>query len=142
MWTKLVTWLFGTAMGRGVLLGLSMTLGLVGGWYAFSTHYYEKGLAECRSQTAEKANEQNVKQGEQNAKNNVVSSEIGKTADNAAASVLADTQADEAESKETVDHVYARPPVTAPVSSCVPVHPVDDRVQQRIRSARLAATGA
>src|SRR3546814_5564724 len=93
MWTKVITWLFGTAMGRGVLLGASMSIGAFVSWYAFKTHYYDTGFQACQLGRATDTNEANVAQGEQNAANNETSSEAGKLADVEAAKVAAEAEA-------------------------------------------------
>ena len=142
MWTKAITWLFGTAMGRGVLLGGSIAIGMALGWYAFSTHYYDKGVAACQLGRATDTNAANVAQGEKNIANNRASSDIGKTADAEAAKVAADAEAAKNNSKETIHDVYKKPPVTAPVAVGSCVHPLDERVQDRIGKARAAAVEA
>lgn len=142
MWTKAIAWLFGTAMGRGVLLGGSIAIGMALGWYAFSTHYYNEGVASCQAGRATDTNAANVAQGEKNIANNQTSSDIGKATDAEAAKVIEDAEQAKQDSKETVHEVYKKPPVTAPivVGSCV--HPLDERVQDRIGKARAAAAKA
>lgn len=142
MWMKAVGWLFGTAMGRGVLLGGSIAIGMALGWYVFSTHYYNEGVASCQAGRVEDTNAANVAQGEQNIADNLTSSEIGKAADADAAKVAADAEEAKNDSKETVHEVYKKPPVTAPVAIGSCVHPLDERVQDRIGKARAAAVEA
>ena len=138
---KVLAWLLGTATGRGVLIGGSITIGLAAGWWAFSSHYYDKGKAECEAARAVDTNAANVAQGEKNAAANQTSSGISSAADAAAQTAVTEAQKDNQSAKETIDETYRKPPVTAPVviGSCV--HPVDDRVQDRIQAARAAAAG-
>ena len=142
MWVKMITWVFGTAVGRGVLLGGCIAIGVGLGWYAFSTHYYNKGMAACQARRMADANAANVAQGEKNIANNQTASEIGKVADAEAAKVAADAEAAKNDSKETIRDVYKKPPVTAPVAVGSCVHPLDERVQDRIGAARAAAVEA
>lgn len=142
MWAKAIAWLFGTSMGRGVLLGASMSIGAVASWYVFKTHYYDAGFQACQLGRATDTNAANVAQGETNIANNQTSSEIGKTADAEAAKVAADAEAAKNDSKETIHDVYKKPPVTAPVAVGSCVHPLDERVQDRIKAARAAAVEA
>lgn len=142
MWTKAVLWLFGTAMGRGVLLGSSLMIGAGLSWWLFADHYYDKGKTDCELGRAVDTNEANVAQGEQNAANNATSSEVGKTADAEAAKLAEEAERAKHETKETVDEIYRKPPVTAPVAVGSCMHPLDDRVQQQIERARAAAVEA
>ena len=142
MWATAIKWLFGTAMGRGVLLGGSIAIGMALGWYAFSTHYYNEGVADCQSGRITDTNAANVAQGERNIEANKTSSEIAKEADAEAAKVAKDVEQSKADSKETVHEVYKKPPVTAPVAIGSCVHPLDERVQDRIGKARAAAVKA
>ena len=139
---KVLAWLLGTATGRGVLIGGSITLGMALGWWAFSSHYYDKGKAECEAARAVDTNAANVAQGEKNVAANKTSSGISAAADAAARGVIHDANTDDQDAKETINETYKKPPVTAPVSIGACVHPVDDRVQDRIKAARAAAAGA
>jgi hypothetical protein len=142
MWATVGKFLFGTAMGRGVLLGGSIAIGFGIGWYAFSSHYYDNGLADGRAECMKDANDANVITGKTNIANNQTSSTIGKEADERAAEIIEDAEEAKQNSKESVNDVYDKPPVTAPVSFDSCVHPLDDLVQDRIRDARAAASGA
>lgn len=141
MWTKIITWLFSTQMGRGVLMGGSIAIGMAIGWYAFSTHYYNEGVAKCQADHMAAANRSNVAQGQQNIDHNKTSSSISKTTDADVAKVAAETEQAKYESKETTRDVYDKPPVTAPVAIGSCVHPLDDRVQKRIDQASASAGG-
>src|SRR3546814_18051861 len=103
MWTKVITWLFGTAMGRGVLLGASMSIGAFVSWYAFKTHYYDTGFQECQLGRATDTNEAKVAQVEQNAANNENSTAAGKLADDEAAKVAAWAEDEQKTNTETAD---------------------------------------
>ena len=143
MWTKAaIKWLFGTAMGRGVMLGASLMIGAGVSWWLFSDHYYDKGVAACQLGRATDTNAANVAQGEKNIADNQTSSDIGKAADAEAAKVAADAEEAKNDSKETIHDVYKKPPVTAPVAVGSCVHPLDERVQDRISKARAAAVEA
>lgn len=142
MWTAAIKWLFGTAMGRGVMLGSSLMIGAGLSWWAFSDHYYDKGKTDCELGRAVDTNEANVAQGEANVANNATSSEVGKQADAEAAKLAEAAEKARQETKETVDEIYRKPPVTAPVAVGSCLHPLDDRVQERIDAARAAAVEA
>ena len=142
MWAAAIKWLFGTAMGRGVMLGASLMIGAGVSWWLFSDHYYDKGVTDCQLGRATDTNAANVAQGETNIANNQTASEIGKVADAEAAKVAADAEEAKNDSKETIHDVYKKPPVTAPVAVGSCVHPLDERVQDRIGKARAAAVEA
>lgn len=142
MWSTAIAWLFGTSMGRGVLLGGSLMIGAGASWYLFSDHYYEKGKTDCQLARAQDTNAANVAQGEKNIANNQASSTIGKAASEAATKLVDKIDTDTDKSKETIHVVYRDPPKTAPVAYGSCVHPVDDRVQERFEQARAAAAAA
>lgn len=142
MLSTAIAWLFGTSMGRGVLLGGSLMIGAGVSWYAFSDHYYEKGKTDCQLARATDANAANVAQGEQNAANNQVSSQIGQDAAKAGAAAIDAIDTATNTGKEKVDVIYRDAPATAPVALGSCVHPVDDRVQDQFEQARAAAAAA
>lgn len=142
MWSIAVKWLFGTSMGRGVLLGCSLMVGAGASWWLFSDHYYEKGKTDCQLDQLRDTNVANVAQGERNAANNVTSSQIGQESAKAGNAAVDDAVKAAETSKEKVDVVYRDPPATAPVAYGSCVHPVDDRVQQQFEQARAAAVEA
>lgn len=142
MWAAAIKWLFGTSMGRGVLLGSSIMIGAGLSWWLFSDHYYDQGVAACEAGRLGDTNAANVAQGEANITNNQTSSQIAKETDAEAAKVVADAEQAKSDSKETTHEVYKKPPVTAPVAIGSCVHPVDERVQDRIGKARAAAAKA
>lgn len=142
MWSIAVRWLFGTSMGRGVLLGGSLMVGAGASWWLFSAHYYEKGKTDCQLAQAQDTNAANVAQGERNAANNAVSSQIGKDAADAGNTLATDATRAAEKQKEKIDVVYREPPATAPVALGSCVHPVDDRVQHQFEQARAAAIEA
>lgn len=139
-----IKWLFGTAMGRGVLLGGSLMVGAGVSWYLFSDHYYEKGKTDCQLSRAQDTNAANVAQGERNAANNATASQIGQESAKAGNDAINTAREATDQQKEKVDVVYRNAPTTAPVAFGSCVHPVDDRVQQQFEQARAAAaeTGA
>lgn len=135
-------WLLGTQTGRGVLIGGSTTIGIAAGWFAFSTHYYNEGIAACEAKVLHAANRANVDQAETNDKRNATASTVANTAVKAGAAVVAKADKAADESKGVIADVYKKPPTTAPVSFDACVHPVDDRVQDRIGAAVRAANEA
>ena len=142
MWSTAIKWLFGTSMGRGVLLGCSLMVGAGVSWWLFSGHYYEKGKTDCQLAQLRDTNLANVAQGERNAANNATSSQIGQESAKAGNAAVDDAVKAAETSKEKVDVVYRDPPATAPVAYGSCVHPVDDRVQQQFEQARAAAVEA
>lgn len=136
--TAFLTWLFGTKTGRAVF-----TAAIIAAcWWGFSTHYYNNGVKDCQSQRSTDTNAANVAQGEKNIASNQTSSAIEKKSDADAARVASEAEGANNQSKETVREVYRNPPATAPVAVGSCVHPLDQRVQDRISSARAAAVEA
>lgn len=142
MWATAIAWLAGTKAGRTVALAVALLLGVLLSWWAFSSHYYGQGYAACQASRLADTNAANVAQGEQNIANNKTSSDIAKETDAEAVKVVEDAEKAKSDSKETITDVYKKPPVTAPVAIGSCVHPVDDRVQDRISKARAAAAKA
>ena len=142
MTAAILTWLFGTAMGRGVLLGGSITIGLGLGWWLFSAHYDAKGYQRCKSEQIEALNRANVEQAEKNAANDAASAEVGQQTADAANTVVREADDRTATTKETIEDVYAKPPSTAPLALGSCVHPVDQRVQDDIDAAVRRANAA
>jgi hypothetical protein len=141
MWTRIAGWLFGTAMGRGVLLGGSISIGIAAGWYLFSSHYETKGYEKCQSEQLEAIAKGNVKQANENAEKDKLGSEIAQEALDDAAGVVKEADNNAISTKEDIKDVYKKPPATAPVSFGSCVHPVDQRVQDRIDRAVRQANG-
>lgn len=139
---KIITWLFGTAMGRGVLLGGSIAIGLTLGWWLFSSYYDSQGYQRCKSEQIEALNRANVEQAKKNAESDKASAEVGQQTADAANTVVRDADAGTSTAKETIEDVYAKPPSTAPVALGSCVHPVDQRVQDDIDAAVRRANSA
>ena len=142
MTAAIIKWLFGTAMGRGVLLGGSITIGLGLGWWLFSSHYDSQGYQRCKSEQIEALNRANVEQAEKNTANDKASAEVGQQTADAANKVVRDADAGTTTAKETIEDVYAKPPSTAPLALGSCVHPVDQRVQDDIDAAVRRANAA
>ena len=142
MTATIIKWLFGTAMGRGVLLGSSLAIGAAVSWWVFSGHYYEKGKNDCELARVSDVNAANVAQGEQNAANNQTASAIGQETAKAGDAVIDQVNNTVETGKEKIRVVYRDPPVTAPVAPGSCVHPVDDRVQDQFEQARASAVEA
>lgn len=133
--------LFGTAMGRGVLLGGSIAIGLGLGWWLFSAHYDSQGYQRCKDEQLQALNQANVDQAAKNAANDKASAEVGQQTADAANKVVRDADAGTTTAKETIEDVYAKPPSTAPLALGSCVHPVDQRVQDDIDAAVRRANG-
>ena len=142
MTAAIVKWLFGTAMGRGVLLGGSITIGLALGWWLFSSYYDSQGYQRCKSEQIEALNRANVEQAKKNAESDKASAEVGQQTADAANTVVRDADAGTTTAKETIEDVYAKPPSTAPLALGSCVHPVDQRVQDDIDAAVRRANAA
>ena len=141
MTATIIKWLFGTAMGRGVLLGGSISIGLGLGWWLFSSHYDSQGYQRCKNEQAEAAAAANAEQAEKNAANDAASAEVGQQTADAGNKVVRDADDNAASTKETIEDVYSKPPATAPVALGSCVHPVDQRVQDDIDAAVRRANG-
>ena len=143
MTATIIKWLFGTAMGRGVLLGGSISIGLALGWWLFSSHYDSQGYQRCKNEQAEAVAKANAEQAAKNAANDAASAEVGQQTADAGNKVVRDADDNAASTKETIEDVYSKPPATAPVALGSCVHPVDQRVQDDIDAAvrRANATG-
>lgn len=142
MTATIIKWLFGTAMGRGVLLGGSISIGLGLGWWLFSSHYDSQGYQRCKNEQAEAAAAANAEQAEKNAANDAASAEVGQQTADAGNKVVRDADDNAASTKETIEDVYSKPPATAPVALGSCVHPVDQRVQDDIDAAVRRANTA
>lgn len=142
MTAKLFAWLFGTSMGRGVLLGGSLTLGLALGWLVFAAHYEAKGKADCEAAAVSAALRANVEQAERNAAAAATGSKIGRETQAAADTVVKQADASAIRTEGEIVYVYRDPPRTAPVAFGSCVHPVDDRVQSGIERAVREANAA
>lgn len=129
--TAILDFIFGTAIGRTLLV-----VGLVAGcWWAFSSHYIEQGKIECRAEYAEAQNKANADQIDENNRKEQAGNEIAKDADQAAEELVKETDHDVVSTKEEIRDVYKAPPATAPIALDSCVHPLDERVQERIDGA-------
>ena len=142
MWAKAIAWLFGTPMGRGVTLAGSIAIGLALGWWGFSSHYEQQGYARCQAEHLKQQNDANVDQAKKNVENDKTSAAVGQQTADAAGKVIKDTDRDTNKTKENIEHVYEKPPATAPVALGSCVHPVDKRVQDALDDARRQANAA
>lgn len=142
MTAAIIKWLFGTAMGRGVLLGGSIAIGLALGWWLFSSYYDSQGYQRCKDEQIKALNQANVDQAAKNAANDKASAEVGQQTADAANKVVREADNSTATTKETIEDVYAKPPATAPLALGSCVHPVDQRVQDDIDAAVRRANAA
>ena len=132
-------WLLGTATGRGVLIGGGIMIGMVIGWYAFSSHYETEGYNKCKAEYADAQAKADAAQATKNAANDAASSDITKGTTKAGEQVVAAADKANTEAKKEIEYVYRDPPQTAPVAFGSCVHPVDNRVQQEIGEAVRSA---
>lgn len=139
---KVIAWLFGTAMGRGVLLGLTLAIGVAGSWFLFAKHYDGEGYARCKAEQQAALNKANAEQAAENERKSLLGSEIAKDASEKAEGVVARADDDRTSTNEEITDVYEKPPATAPVAFGSCVHPVDPRVQSRIDDAVREANAA
>ena len=142
MWAAVLKFLFNTPMGRGVLLGGSISIGVALSWWLFSDHYEDIGYAKCQAEHQAALNEANVKQAEKNAQNAAIGSKVGQDAADAANEVVKDSGQSTAETKEVIKYVYRDPPKTAPIAPGSCVRAVDPRVQQSIERSISEANAA
>lgn len=140
--SAIITWLFGTPMGRGVALGLSLAIGAAVSWYFFSSHYEKEGYDKCQAEHTAAQGQANADQAKKNDDNNKTSSEIGQAASAAAGTVVKDADHDAASAKKDIHDVYKQPPATAPLALGSCAHPLDKRVQERIDGAIREANAA
>lgn len=142
MWMKVTTWLFGTPMGRGVLLGGSISIGMALGWWAFSSHYETVGYNKCQNEHLEAVNAANAAQAEENDRKGKIGSVLAGEAAAGADAAVKDADSTTTTTKEGISDAYKGSPRTAPVALGSCVHPVDDRVQDRIDAAVRKANAA
>lgn len=142
MGTGIVAWFLTTPMGRTVAAALLISLSFGLSWWAFSDHYYDKGVDACNASHAKKQNDANTRQAALNNQSNATSSTVANAADKAGATVTAKVEKAVTEGKENVRIIYRDAPRTAPIALGSCVHPVDKRVQSRLEAARSAANGA
>lgn len=135
MFSGIAAWLVGTATGRSVMVGGGIALGVLAGWYLFSSHYESRGYQRCQNEQLVDINKANASQAAENAAKDKLGSEIARDAADAAAGVIKEADKNAVSSKEEISDVYKRPPSTAPVALGSCVHPVDKRVQDRIDRA-------
>lgn len=142
MGSGIIAFLLTTKLGRSISAALLIALGVGIAWWAFSDHYYDKGVAACEAGYKALQGESNRRQSDLNNQSNVTSSAVANAADKAGAAVIAATDSTVTGGKENVRIIYRDPPKTAPVAPGSCVHPVDRRVQSRIEAARAAANRA
>lgn len=133
-----VAWLFGTKVGRAVLLS-SVVLAC---WWGFSSHYRRVGYDKCQAEHAAAVAKANEEQARKNAKNDRKSAAVGQTAASAGNKVVSTADTNSNKTKETITDVYSEKPSTAPVAYGSCVHPVDQRVQDGIDAAVRRANDA
>lgn len=135
-------WFLMTKTGRTVAMAIAMTVGALLAWWAFSDHYYDKGVAACEAKQLAARNDANVKQAAENDKKNKTASEVATKASDAAEEATKGTEQAVAETKEVIRYVYRDSPKTAPVAPGACVRRLDPRVQSAIGEARRAANDA
>lgn len=142
MWAAVLKFLFNTPMGRGVLLGGSISIGVAISWWLFSGHYEDIGYAKCQAEHLEAVNKANADQAAKNAQNATIGSQVGQDAAAAANTVVKESDQSTADTKEVIKYVYRDPPKTAPIAPGSCVRAVDPRVQQSIERSVSEANAA
>lgn len=142
MWTKIIAWLFGTPTGRGVLIGLCVAAGVGIAWFAFSSHYESVGYERCQGEHAKALARANAEQARKNEQQVNTGLGIAKNADARAANAISEADKKASDVKEDIKRVYKEPPTTAPVGIGSCVHPLDERVQDRVDASVRAANAA
>ena len=142
MWTKAIAWLFGTPTGRGVLIGLCVAVGVGIAWLAFSSHYESAGYERCQREHAKAQAKANSEQARKNEQQVNAGLGIAKNADARAANAISEADKKSSDAKEDIKRVYKEPPTTAPLAIGSCVHPLDERVQERVDAAVRAANAA
>lgn len=124
----IIAWLFGTKLGRSVLLASVIATTVLVTYQVVE----QKGYDRCKAEWNAAIADANVKTIDEQNERDEKSSDItqGARASNEENIQAIDEKADK--SKETVNDVYDQPPRTQPVAYGSCVHPVDDRVQQEI----------
>lgn len=139
MWGRIIAWLFGTQMGRGVVLAGSVAIGAGISWYVFSEHYEQIGYEKCKAEQQADKDKANIAQQQENEEKEKLGSDIAKKAGEEAADVIKQADNSNTTTKKEIEDVYSKPAVTAPVALGSCSHPVDKRVQERIDRAVEAA---
>lgn len=130
-----LAWLFNTTLGRYALVAL-ISVAVAGlSWWAFSDHYYDKGVAACEAAHLKAVNAANVAQAEENDKKNTVSSEVANAATEAAEDVVSTIDTASVKTVEVIRYVYRDRPTTAPVTLNSCARSVDPGVQKRLDQA-------
>ena len=141
MWTIAAKKAWKSPLLRGaVMVALAgIAAGLL--WGAFASHYREQGRLECEAAQRAAVDKANREQQKANEEQQEQSDELADAATEAAEDAVAEIDNESVTTKKEITDVYRDPPATAPVvlGSCV--HPVDDRVQDRIERAVEAANG-
>ena len=134
----IIAWLFGTKLGRSVLLASVIATTVLVTYQVVEQKGYDRCKAEWNAAIAD-ANVKTIdEQNERDAKSSDITQ--GARASNEENIQAIDEKADK--SKETVNDVYDQPPRTQPVAYGSCVHPVDDRVQQEIERGYREANAA
>lgn len=142
MWLRVIGWIFGTPIGRTLLIAALLAAGLAIGHHLFSSYYYNQGVIDCNAKHMEELNKSNVAQANQNAASNLVSSDLGKEASRNADKLLTDVTTNNQTGKGKINEAYKAPSTAAPVAFGSCVYPVDDSVQDVFEQARRAANKA
>lgn len=134
----IIAWLFGTKLGRAVLLLSTIAITVVITYNIVE----QRGYDRCKAEWDRSIADANVKvideQNERDAKSSDISQDA--RASNQTNVQAIDKQAEKSE--EVVNDVYDQPPRTKPLAYGSCVHPVDDRVQQEIERGYRQANPA
>jgi hypothetical protein len=132
---KAALWFVESKYGIAILLVLALTGGMLFGHHVYAKHYFEKGVAEERGRQLAAQAHANVLQAAENARRDREAAEISRLADERASKATNETDTTTNKTKEVIRYVYRDRPQNKPVAPGACVHPVDQRVQERLRAA-------
>jgi D-lyxose ketol-isomerase len=122
-------------LGLSILFGLGISIAVGLTYWSVRNDAYKDGYAACQAENAAavaKADREQAKREDAQRKD---ASTIAKESTAAASVATRDVDEATATTREITHVVYRDPPTTQPVVSGSCVHPLDERVQQRIGEA-------
>lgn len=127
-----MSWFLTSKLGRSLLIGAGIALVVwLTKWYV-EDKAYDRGYAACQAEHNKATDEANRDQAKREGEQREGATAIAKESTEAATRATQATDAATAKTNEVIRYVY-REPIT-PAVGCVP-HPLDDRVQDRLREA-------
>lgn len=128
---NILLWLATSKTGKTI----SMCIIAVAAAFAMKSYLEHQGYKKCEQDQLVKTVKQAVliydAQVERDKTSSGISTQARSDADEAVAAVDKRTN----QAKKEIQDVYSKKPETAPVASCVTVHPVDDRVWREVAAA-------